>query len=121
MILQRIDKDFSICRVAQIDPAILNNDFTFISKTDNELSIICQTEFVPDNCTVLEDDWSCFRIAEDASFEKFGMIAFLTRIIAGEKTGVLVVATFDTDYLFVKKDKFPSVHDTLVKQGCQFL
>ncbi|MCF2703595.1 ACT domain-containing protein [Enterocloster clostridioformis] len=69
----------------------------------------------------VENEWSCFRIAEDAAFEKYGMIAFLTRIIASEKTGVLVVATYDTDYLFIKKGKFDSVKKSLINNGCSFI
>lgn len=48
------------------------------------------------------------------------MIAFLSRIIAAEKTGVLVVATYDTDYLFIKKDRFEDVAAKLVENGCEF-
>lgn len=69
----------------------------------------------------IENDWNCFRIAEDAAFEKYRMIAFLTSIIAGEKTGVLVVATFDTDCLFVKKDRIKSEKNALNKNGCNFI
>lgn len=121
MLLEKINYDFSICKVSQIDTNILNGEFTFISKTDRELSIICRTELVPHDYITLENDWNGFRIAEDAAFGKFGMIAFLTQIIAKEKTGVLVIATYDTDYLFIKKEKFLSVCESLIQQGCQFI
>ena len=121
MILEKINHKFSICKVKTIDPEILNEDFTFLSKTDHELSLICRTELVPADVLEVEHEWGCFRIAEDAAFEKYGMIAFLTQIIANEKTGVLVVATYDTDYLLIKSSKLDAVYDALQKNGCQFL
>lgn len=121
MVLEKINHDFSICKVLQFRKELLMDKFTFVSKTDNELSIICRTQFVPQDCVTVEHKWSCFRIAEDASFGKFGMIAFLTQIIAKESTGVLVVATFDTDYLFIKNEKFFDVCSALENQGCQFV
>ncbi|MCC8026596.1 MAG: ACT domain-containing protein [Clostridium sp.] len=120
MVLQEIKQDFSVCKVTKLDSDLLTNDYTFAAKTDRELSIICPTELVPEDTVTVEHRWSCFRIAEDASFDKYGMIAFLSKIIADEKTSVLVVATFDTDYLFVKTDKFPLVKESLIRNGCRF-
>lgn len=100
---------------------LLNNEYTFVSKTDKELSVICLKENLPENVIMVEDGWKCFRIAEDASFEKYGMIAYLSKIIAEQKTSVLVVATYDTDYLLIKKERFFDVCSALVQEGCQFV
>jgi Uncharacterized conserved protein len=116
-----IDKKFSICKVETFDNSLLNNEYVFIGKTDCELSIICDTEIVPEHVLEVEHGWNCFRIAEDAAFGKYGMIAFLTRIIADQKTGVLVVATYDTDYMLIKDNKFLEVKAALEKEGCRFL
>lgn len=122
MILQELNQVFSICKLeGTLDTAMLQNKFCFISTTDNEVSLICPTQFIPTNVLAVENGWSCFRIAEDAAFEKYGMIAFLTDIIAAEKTGVLVVATFDTDYLFVKNAKIEKVKKALIENGCSFI
>lgn len=110
MLLQEIKQEFSICKLEdKIDITIFENKYCFISITDDERLLICPTQLVPSNVIAIENDWNCFRIAEDADFEEYGMIAFLTSIIAGEKTEVLVVATFDTDCLFVKKDRIERV------------
>lgn len=49
------------------------------------------------------------------------MIAFLADIIAAQKTSILAVGTFDTDYILVKEEKMPAVVDTLKENGCRFL
>lgn len=121
MYLEKLEMSFTICKVEKIDGELLNDNFTFIARTDHELSLICQTQYVPQNTLTAEDRWSCFRIAEDASFEKYGMISFLSKIIAAEKTGVLVVATYDTDYLFIKEEKMQSVLIALISNGCEFI
>ena len=113
MILQKINRDFSIYKVNEIPEGILNNEFTFVSRTDNELSIISERSLMPSDALIVENGWKCFRIAEDASFEKYGMIAFLADIIAAQKTSTLVVGTYDTDYLFIKEEKYQiQIHST---------
>lgn len=121
MILEIINKDFSIYKVNKMNVAVLETDFTFVAKTDNELSIISETRLVPNEVIKAEHGWKCFRIAEDASFEKYGMIAFLANIIAGEKTSTLVVGTYDTDYLFIKQEKFDQIIQSLKNNGCTFI
>lgn len=121
MILQRIEKEFSVYKVEELSAEILKNQFTFVSKTDNELSIISESRYVPNDVLKVEHGWKCFRIAEDASFEKYGMIAFLANIIAAQKTSTLVVGTYDTDYLFIKEERFEEVIQALKKNDCTFI
>ena len=121
MDLQLVNKEFSICKVNSIHADMLDHEFIFISRTDHELSIICETCEMPEDYITVEHGWDCFRIAEDASFEKYGMIAFLANIIAAEKTSTLVVGTFDTDYLFIKREKFGAVKNALMENGCRFI
>lgn len=121
MNLQLINREFSICKIKEMDTDLLRNEFVFIGKSDNELSIICETKIIPDNVIQVDHGWSCFRIAEDAAFEKYGMIAFLSKVIASEKTGILVVATYDTDYIFIKENKILDVKRALELNGCIFI
>lgn len=121
MDLQIIKGDFSVCKVKELDTSILNNVYTFVSITDQEISIICQTKYVPENTITVAHGWSCFRIAEDASFEKYGMIAFLSKIIADLKTSILVVGTFDTDYILIQDQRFEEAVNALEQNGCKFL
>lgn len=121
MILQVIEKDFSIFKVKHMNEEMLHHEYVFVGKTDTELSIICESQYVIEDAVLVENGWGCFRIAEDASFEKYGMIAFLANIIAKQKTAILAVATYDTDYIFVKKDKFEDVIHALKENGCSFI
>ena len=121
MDLQIVNGSFSVCKVNDIEKDLLKKEYTFIGKTDQELSLFCKTEHVPNEVITVEHGWRCFRIAEDASFEKYGMIAFLANIIAAEKTCTLVVGTYDTDYIFIKEDRFEEIKSALLLNGCQFL
>lgn len=121
MILQIIDKEFSVYKVDELPADILKNEFTFVGTTDHELSVISESRFVPEEVLIVESGWKCLRIAEDASFEKYGMIAFLANIISAQKTSTLVVGTYDTDYLFIKEEKFDQVIQALKDNNCTFI
>lgn len=121
MILQVIDKDFSIYKVKEITTDMIKHEFTFVAMTDQECSVISESQYIPADVLKVECGWKCFRIAEDASFEKYGMIAFLANIISAQKASTLVVGTYDTDYLFVKAEKFEQVIQALEDHDCVFV
>lgn len=121
MDLKMIDGEFVICQVKNFKEINLEQDYVFTAKTKEEYSIICPKEVGPKEWIKIEYGWKCFRIAEDAAFEKYGMIAFLADIVAKQKTGILVVATFDTDYILIKEEKMEQVKKALVEAECQFI
>ncbi len=121
MDLTIVEGTFAVCKVHELDAELLNKEFVFVGNTDSERSIICPQELVPSDSIVVEYDWECFKIAEDASFSKYGMIAFLAEIIASLKTSILVVGTYDTDYIFIKEERMPEVLKALKENGCRFL
>jgi len=121
MDLQMLNKKFVICQVEDFRNINFEEDYMFTAKTEEEYSIICPEAIAPKECIKIEYGWKCFKIAEDAAFEKYGMIAFLADIIAKQETGILVVATFDTDYILIKEEKMEQVKNALIEAGCQFI
>ena len=121
MELKELNQEFSICKVKDFKEVDSNQEFVFTGNTDKECSIICPTSMAPVDCIEVEHGWHCFYIAEDASFGKYGMIAFLVDIVAKQKTGILIVATYDTDYILIKNAKWGQVKEALQENGCRFI
>lgn len=63
---------FSVCKVADYSKVNLESDFCFIGKTDEENSLVCLTEAVPDNTTERDDGWKAFRIQGVLDFHWLG-------------------------------------------------
>ena len=62
MQLKVINKTFSVCKVEDYSQIDLTADFVFIGKTDEELSLVCETLLAPSNTIEREDGWRAFRI-----------------------------------------------------------
>ena len=106
MILQRIHEDLTVCRLDPAEPVSLNGGFYFLSKTDEELSLVCPTADVPANTLRREDGWRAFRVAGTLDFSLVGILAKLTAILAAEGIGLFAVSTYNTDYILVKRERF---------------
>ncbi|WP_455543347.1 ACT domain-containing protein [Intestinibacter sp.] len=117
MELKIIDKEFAICKVEDFSQVDLNDEFLFIGKTDNELSLVCEVESIPTNCTDIDRDWIGFRIEGQLDFSLIGIIAKLSKILAENKIGIFTLSTYDTDYILVKKESIENAKEALRENG----
>lgn len=90
---------------------------TFLSVTDEEISLVCPESQVPEHVLCREDGWRGFYIAGELDFSLIGILAKISAILAGEGIGIFVVSTFNTDYVFVKQENFPAALTALSENG----
>ncbi len=107
----------SVCKVKELCPEILADDFCFVGKTDEELSLVCMTEHAPLEAEERDDGWKAFRIQGILDFSLIGILAPITAILADHQIGIFVVSTYNTDYILVKKENFDRALDILVHAG----
>lgn len=117
MEIKAIDHDFSVCKVEKIDPAYMEHEFCFIGKTDEELSLVCQTEHAPVDYVERDDGWKAFRIQGVLDFSLIGILAPIAQILADSKIGIFAVSTYNTDYVLVKKANFERALKVLKENG----
>ena len=91
----------------------------FYRETDEENSLVCLTESVPDNTTEREDGWRAFRIRGVLEFSLIGILAKIATLLAKEKIGIFVVSTYNTDYVLVKKENEMKALSCLIREGYQ--
>ena len=53
---------FSVCKVSDYSGIDIDRPFVFTGRTDQEKSLVCPTDLVPDNTTDRDDGWRGFRI-----------------------------------------------------------
>ena len=87
MELKVIDGDFSVCKVEDLSQVNLNQDFYFIGKTDEELSLVCRTGDVPAGTVSREDGFKAFRIQGELDFSLIGILARISDLPHGMMIG----------------------------------
>ena len=117
MVLKVISYPLSVCKVNKIDTSVLTKDFFFLTKTDEELSLVCPTGDVPDDITERSDGWRGFRIDGVLDFSLIGILSRLSGILADNGIGIFAVSTYNTDYILVKEENLERSLDLLEKGG----
>lgn len=121
MEIKKIKQDFSICKVMDYSLVDLNAEYSFIGKTDEEKSLVCLTSKVPSNVIEREDGWKAFRIEGVLDFSLIGILSRISGILAENKIGIFAVSTFNTDYIFTKKENYEKALNILSNAGYKIL
>lgn len=117
MLLQVIPGRFAVCKLTDASQARLSDDFWFLSKTDEEISLVCRSESIPGSCLCVEDDWRMLRVKGTLDFSLVGILAELSGILARAKVSLFAVSTYDTDYILVQESQFPEALNVLRETG----
>jgi hypothetical protein len=110
---------FAVCRLspaASIPPWATEGDLFSITRTSQELSIVCRQIVVPE-AIQCERGWRCLQLAGPIPFSVVGVVAGLTAPLAEAGIGVFVLSTYDTDYLLVKQKDWTAALDVLRREG----
>ena len=117
MDLKRIESQMTVCKLKSTADIDLNQDFYFIGKTDEEISLVCKTEDTPTETLERDDGWRAFRIQGTLDFSLIGILSKISSILAENKIGIFAVSTYNTDYILVKEDNFDAALMALEKNG----
>jgi len=117
MELQKIEYNFSVCKIDQIDHVDFTREFVFLSKTSDEISLVCETDYVPPNAIASESGWKALKISGVLNFGLIGVIAKISKILAENEVAIFVVSTYNTDYILMKIESFDKGVKALALNG----
>jgi hypothetical protein len=121
MELKTFEYDLSICKVESISGIDTESGFYFIGQTDEELSLVCRTEEVPEVTIERDDGWKAFRIQGVLDFSLIGILSEISTVLAENGIGIFVISTYNTDYVLVKKENFDKAIELLSSAGYDVL
>ncbi len=87
---------------ATLPPWAAHGDFFSITRTSDELSIMCRADQVPKGIAA-EAGWRALKVGGPFALTEIGVLSALAAPLAEAKISLLAISTFDTDYLLVSE------------------
>jgi hypothetical protein len=81
---------------------IKENGFVSLTRTPDELSIVCIEEWVPTNVEA-ERNWRMIKVKGPLDFSLTGILASLISPLSDAGIAIFALSTYDTDYLLLKE------------------
>ncbi len=100
---------YAICRLSAKAPlpTWAGKTFTSITRTADELSIVCDERRLPPNLDGFDlrvaRGWALLKLHGPFPLDVVGVLVSVAKPLADAKISLFAVSTFDTDYILVKK------------------
>ena len=104
---------------ASIPEEILKSNYYSVSKTENELSLVC-SEVIEVQSLQSSKGWNCIKLKGPLDFNLTGILAGISDILAQTNISIFAISTFDTDYILVRKHDLSSATTKLRQAGYKF-
>ena len=113
-----LPQKLAICHCGKSAPipdwATHNNEFFSVTKTPNELSIVCDESRMPKNI-MAERGWRAFRFVGPQNMFSVGVIAALSDPLAKAGISIFDISTYETDYILVEEKNLAKAKKALSK------
>jgi uncharacterized protein len=110
---------YAICRLApteRIPEWATGDDFVSISRSRDELSIVCPERNVPSDINAAKG-WRVLRCEGPLDYTLSGIMASLAEPLADASVPIFPVATHDTDYVLIKEPQLDVAVHALTSYG----
>ncbi|MGB7283154.1 MAG: ACT domain-containing protein [Candidatus Acidiferrum sp.] len=97
----------------------IGGPFFSVTRTSDELSVIVEESRVPGGVQS-QAGWRVIKVHGPFVLSEVGVLASLAGPLAASKISLLVVTTFDTDYLLVASENLAAAISTLERAGHSF-
>lgn len=122
-----LETSFAVCKLngqAMIPMWLLNENMVSITRTAEELSIVCDQELIGDHIDELGQmlvykDWKCLKVNGPLEFSLVGILAEISTILAKAEISIFAISTFDTDYILLQKDVLDKAVEVLRHSGIE--
>lgn len=113
--LEILPYDLSICQAspsADFPLFSIKSEFLSVTKTPEELSIICESQSVPEGLEC-ESGWAAIRVIGPLDLSLIGILADLSSLLAEADISIFAISTYETDILLIKSEMLPEARKVL--------
>lgn len=117
--LRVLDKTYAVCSLSkgeEIPVWALSGDFLSITKTEEELSIVCEEKNVRQGIKY-EGNWRILKIEGPLGFSLVGILAKIANIMSENNISIFAISTYDTDYILIKQGNINKSVEVLKKEN----
>jgi hypothetical protein len=121
--MKLLKEKYGVCRlnnIATIPEWAKLGDFFSITKTEEELSIVCNEDNIPQDIKC-ERHWRILKVQGPLDFSLIGILASISNTLAEKEISIFAISTYDTDYILVKEKDIDKAVAALVNENYEII
>ncbi len=91
-------------------------EFTSITRTADELSIVCHVDNLPPDVNT-QHHWTCLKLEGPFPFSMTGVLLSFIEPLSSNEIPIFAISTYDTDYVLIQEEYAGIAFETLRSAG----
>lgn len=123
MKLEVMSKSCSLYKIdenREVPRSIYQASFFSVTKTDKELSIICDSD-VDISCCRKAKDLRLIRVDGSLGLNTTGIISSISDVLSLNRISFFAISTFETDYIIIEEKHLELCRSSLEQSGMEFI
>jgi uncharacterized protein len=114
-----LEERLAVCRLEPDAPvpAWARGGFVSVTRTPEELSIVCAESALPEDAPRAELGWRVLQVAGPLDFELTGILSSISQPLAEADVPLFALSTYDTDYVLVREPDLERAVEALEGAG----
>ncbi len=120
---RRLAGSYAIVRLAPDSPVpdwAMQGDLISITRTSDELSIVCPVDNVPAELQVARC-WACLKLEGPFDLPETGVLLSFIEPLSANDVPVFAISTYDTDYILIRQESSDRALMLLAEAGHEAL
>ncbi|MBU3113054.1 ACT domain-containing protein [Clostridium lacusfryxellense] len=121
--MELLKEKYGVCRLDKnelIPEWSKDSDFFSITKTLDEISIVCSQDNIPGDVKC-EKNWRVLKVDGPLDFTLVGILSSITNVLAQQGISIFAISTYDTDYILVKDKDVDNAVGSLCSAGYEVI
>jgi hypothetical protein len=114
---------YAICKLdaaAAIPDWAATGAFSSITRTSDELSIVCEEANIPPD-TRVERGFSCLQLEGPFDFQAVGVLKSFLEPLAQSGVPIFAISTYDTDWILIQDKHWENALSVLIDAGHEMI
>lgn len=121
MKIKILPHQFSVCQLKTVEQIDFSQKYFFLSITDEEISLVCETASLPQDVIKVEHNWAALKIVGALDFSLVGILSNISSILAQNNISIFAISTYNTDYILIKSNALQNAVHSLKEKGYEFV
>lgn len=120
MKLRWLNQPFTVAKTAELPAFPAGGELVCLARTNEEISLVCETRFCPPDCQSRKDGWRAFCIEGVLDFSLVGILSRISSSLSEAGIPIFAVSTFNTDYVLIQEKFMNAARISLEQTGFAF-
>ena len=120
---RRLPEHYAVLRMVPNAPVpawAAKDGFVSITRTRDELSIVCPIENIPPDVDYAPR-WICLKLEGPFAFSQTGVLLSFIEPLSSNRVPIFTLSTYDTDYVLIPQEHIDRALELLCEAGHQLL